>query len=527
MELLRSVFISLPLIALAAALCSFAATALRVSPRRVHAFLIAAILSCLLLHLIVFLHTTLAYAQFPYEQKSVVEGVVVYNAWRYANGEQPYRDPTIAPFRSTVYPPVHELLLAGVMMLLGGPSLVGGRVFSLACALGAIGVAWLATTSRARRRTPALLGGAFLICCYGLSLQWLEQVRNDALLVLLISLGLYLADRSAERERFPVGALVALLLATYTKQTALFAAAAVFVHLWFRNRRHAVLWALLFFVSAGVVLALMQFWSGGWFAFYVIRVPVGVGLELRQIGHAVTFALVTLIALAAAAQRAVRLLMPGARRSGEAVWGLAFFTGLPVCLLQSLKWGATMNAFLPLMPIVGILAAVSLDAALSRWDERRWAPVGALSLALIQVGILHYRPLVPGRVHYEGQERIAHWVRTSPGDVLVSGFSSQAYRNGKRYWGDPVIMGDLERAGLWRGNELLDRVRRGELALLMLRPESQEFGPLVEASRGTYVLAERIHIRNDIGGWPYMLAYVPKAAPWRPAEDTVPDTVER
>lgn len=196
------------------------------------------------------------------------------------------------------------------------------------------------------------------------------------------------------------------------------------------------------------------------------------------------------------------------------VWAAAFVLGTPLCLLQSGKWGATMNAFLPLLPLMGILCALLLNHLMKRAKETAWLPVAALSLAAAQIGLLHYRPLLPTAVHAESHTRIVQWVRAAQGEVLVSGFSSHAYMNGKRFWGDPTIMCDLEKAGLWRGNEAIDKVRRGEFAMLLLRP-AVEPRDLARAVRRAYVPMETIAMTTDIGGWPYMTVYVPRTSPWR------------
>ena len=242
MACLHTLFLTLPYAALAAGAAALGLKALGAPDRRLRQGLFAALTAMVALHGVIFLHTALAYIAFPYEQKSVVEGVTVYNALQYTKGEQPYRDPTKAPFRSTVYPPVHELALAGVMAVLGGPSLAGGRLLSLLCVLGTVFVAGLAVWRHTRNWPLTILGGGFFICGYGLSLQWLEQVRNDALLVFLIVLGLYLAERAMAKKRLPAAALAVLVLALYTKQTALFAIAAVGLVLFARNRRQAFVW---------------------------------------------------------------------------------------------------------------------------------------------------------------------------------------------------------------------------------------------------------------------------------------------
>jgi hypothetical protein len=129
----------------------------------------------------------------------------------------------------------------------------------------------------------------------------------------------------------------------------------------------------------------------------------------------------------------------------------------------------------------------------------------------VQIAFLHYRPLLPTPVHREPHQRLARLMRDFDGDVLVSGLSSATFMNGKRFWGDPVIMGDLERAGLWRGNEAVGMVRRGEFALLVLRPVVEP-RDLAEAVKESYRPVAKIPFPKDIGGWPYLEVYAPRRA---------------
>jgi len=503
-----------------------------------------AIILCviLLLHLVVFLHVTLAYVNFPYEGKSVVEGVTLYNSMRYLEGEQPYHPPDELPFRSLVYPPVHEMALAGVVGLLG-PSLYGARLFSLLCALGTALVAGLAVWRRTRNPLASIFGGMFFICCYGIGGLWLEQVRNDALLAFLVLLGLYAAEAPVGRARAPVVGGVVLLLALYTKQTAIFAPAAVFICLWLRSRRNAIKWAAGLATAALAGFIVMEVWSKGWFSFYILKVPASVGIDLRNFRWASAFfegtwitiwgALLFALPGLAAFIRGMRYLAPEARRHEDVnhqkdnaddgaeqsvLWTVAFLLALPLCLLQSVKWGAALNAFVSLTPIMAVLAGLSLHGLLRRFREREWVCIGILAIATMQVGDIYYTPILPRPIDFASQERIAQLVRAAPGDVFVSVFSSQAYFNRKEYFGDNVPIGDLERAKLWRGGELIEKTERGEFALMILRP-AVEPADLARAVRENYVPVERIDMRGGVGRWPYMDAYVPKARPWRPVKE--------
>ena len=117
MEIARAIFFNLPMIATAFGAAVIAAVGFGLPAARGLKLLIAALAAALLLHFVVFLNATLAYVVYPYEGKSVVEGATLYNSMRYLHGEQPYRSPDELPFRSLVYPPAHEMILAGFLWI--------------------------------------------------------------------------------------------------------------------------------------------------------------------------------------------------------------------------------------------------------------------------------------------------------------------------------------------------------------------------------------------------------------------------
>ncbi len=520
MNVLRTIFFNLPALMAGAIGVLLAALACGMSMRLGRKLVVVCLCIALCLHVVVFFDASLAYVKFPYEGKSVVEGVVLYNAIKYLEGEQPYRPPEKAPFRSLVYPPVHEMALAGVVWLLG-PSLPAGRIFSLLCTLGAALVVGLAVWRHTRNTLASCFGGIFFVCCYGVTGHWFEQVRNDALMCFLVALGLYLFQGAAERNRFPLGGLAVLLLALYTKQTAIFApiAAAICLYLW--NPRRALLWATSFIVGAAAVFIAMQMWSGGWFSFYVLRVPAAVGINLKKLDLASIFFGETWIALWGILAFAVPLLRAARSERAASLWTVAFLAALALCLLQSMKWGAALNAFAPLGLVMAVLAGFALHGLMRRFEQRDWLQMTILAAAVMQVAMISYKPILPTPTDRAAQGRIREWVRSAPGDVFVSVFSSQVYLNGKKYFGDNVPIGDLAKGGLWHGGELVETTRRGEFSLMILRPRIEP-EDLAHAVQAAYIPVERIRMRKGIGGWPYMQVYVPKSAPWRPAANEFP-----
>jgi 4-amino-4-deoxy-L-arabinose transferase-like glycosyltransferase len=459
---------------------------------------------------------------YPYEGKTVVEGVTLHNSLQYLHGEQPYRAPDTLPFRSLVYPPAHEMALAGFLWIVG-PSLYAARMFSLFCVLGAALTVGLTVRRHTKSLPASFFAGMLVICCYGLTGQWLEQVRSDALMLLLLALGTSLADRALSRNRMPLGGLIVLLLALFTKQVAIFAPAAVVFLLWFRSRRTAVIWAATFAACALAIFAAMEVWSGGWFAFYTIRVPFSAGMEFSKIDLASTFFGAVWIALWGALLVAIPSGMwksagLGETSPGIALWAWTLGGALVLSFVQSLKWGAALNAFVPLVPALAVLGGIALDAFLRRFKEPGWGRVAVVAAALVQVAALSYQPMIPSDADGKSQARIADWVSGAPGDVFVSVFSSQVYLHGKRYFGDDVTIGDLVRAGQWRGGQLIEKIRAGGFSVMILRP-NLEPPDVAEAVRGSYVRAERIPVPGTLSHWGCMDVYVPKDAPWKPAEE--------
>jgi hypothetical protein len=524
MEAVRAIFFNLPALATAFGAAVVLAIGFGMPAARGLKLLLVALAAALLLHFVIFLNATLAYVVYPYEGKSVVEGVMLYDSMRYLHGEQPYRSPDELPFRSLVYPPAHEMILAGFLWIVG-PSLYAARVFSLLCVLGAALTVGLTVRRHTKSWPAAFFGGMLVFCCYGLTGQWLEQVRSDALMLLLLALGTSLADRAVSRNRIPAGGLVILLLAVFTKQAAIFAPAAVALFLWFRSRRTAILWGASFAACALAIFVAMEAWSGGWFAFYTVKVPFSAGMEFSKIDLAATFfgsAWILLWgALAVAVPGEVRESAGlGEASPGIALWAWTLGGALLVSFVQSLKWGAALNAFVPLLPALAVLGGISLDALMRRFKEPGWGRIAVVAAALAQIAMISYRPTLPSEADRAAQRRIAQWVRAARGDVFVSVFSSQVYLNGKEYFGDDVTIGDLVRAGQWRGggsNGLIEKIRSGGFSALILRPrlEPPDFAAAV---REGYDLEERIPVPAGLSHWQYMEVYVPKNAPWQPAE---------
>ena len=178
------------------------------------------------------------------------EGYDVNSGWLLAQGRPIYTDNSVYPYYSSNYPPVFSLLLAPIVAETG-PVLGAGRGLSAAAAL--LTAATIAIV--VHRRGAGLVAGATAGLFY-LGSSYVYHVtplaRVNALAALFALVGLYCCMRADDRPTRPssfvrrssalgrgwlVGAVVAFLLALFTKQTTLDAVAAGLLFLLWRDTR--------------------------------------------------------------------------------------------------------------------------------------------------------------------------------------------------------------------------------------------------------------------------------------------------
>jgi hypothetical protein len=204
-----------------------------------------------------------------------------------------YADPAQPPYAVVNYPPVYHLpaSIGGVGGHggnhgggHGGAALQVGRVISLVSALGILVALWmLLREPGTKNQEPSVvgrfsvLGSRFLTVLAFLALpivrEWSVVMRVDMLGVCLGLWGLVIVQQYADR-RAVLWATPLLLLSLYVKPSLIAAPAATCVWLLLRDWRRALLLTTALGISGGLVFALLQFASGGWFSVHVLTANV-------------------------------------------------------------------------------------------------------------------------------------------------------------------------------------------------------------------------------------------------------------
>jgi 4-amino-4-deoxy-L-arabinose transferase-like glycosyltransferase len=208
-------------------------------------------------HVLIYAAFGTALIPFPFDYDQA-EGFELNNAILLAKGGCPYCDNNVFPFYASGYTPFFHILLVPFVWLFGAQFWYGRLLIFLATFVTAGAIAW--AVRRATRHTAiALLAGmAFLASNYiyhigPLLRQHLLMVMLETLAVVIIAPAFDTPPR--EKRRRLMIAFTLLLLAGYTKQLAVYTAAAIAIWTFLRNPRTAIVYTFVTALAAGVIFA--------------------------------------------------------------------------------------------------------------------------------------------------------------------------------------------------------------------------------------------------------------------------------
>lgn len=397
------------------------------------------------------------------------EGPLLDHVLRLASGQNPYpADLATSPFHIGVYPPVFPALQVPLFWLFG-PALWYGRLLSVLGMLAAALSCGLILRALTRDAVAAAVGGALLLASPYV-VYWSPLARVDSLALGLSLMGLCVVVCGRGRRRELVLASLLFVAASYTRQSAALAAPfASFVWLLHERGTRPAFELATFTVAIGgsLLLGLVVATSGGFWSNVFAAHDV-----LFQWSMVLYFARETLLLMPLLVACVVAYGVFGIWHRDRAWWAIApfAFTGLTVALSVG-KFGSNLNYLLE--PVAGFgLVAGALVASL------RARPVLRAILSLCLAVQVHF--LVEGSRDDYGQRemwklearediaRLAELVGSSSGPVVADEFMALIPLAGRQLVFQPFAFSELARAGSWDETPVLESLRRGEFALLLL-----------------------------------------------------------
>ncbi len=320
--------------------------------------------------------------QFPFDYDQG-EGFELVDTLLFSQGQWPYRDINQYPFYSSNYPPLYHLAVVPLVWLFG-PQYWTGRLVAYLGTLVTAALIGFAVQRETRRPWLAALSGlAFLASNYvyrvgPLFRQHLFMVMLETAAVVYLTV---IIDRNEDTSRpdrrglFVV--MLLLLLAGYTKQLAYATVAAVFIFLFLRRPRRAVLWAVPFAGVTGLVFLIINLATDGHWLLNTVTANLNPFIAEQAIGlFRQWFRLHIVITVVAGAYAAYQLYFE--RLSLYAVW---FAVTLVNCVTAG-KWGAGESYFATTIAASCILTGIALGRLLN-WTSLRDARLDLLTMAVV------------------------------------------------------------------------------------------------------------------------------------------------
>jgi len=187
-------------------------------------------------------------------------------------------------------------------------------------------------------------------------------------------------EESKQNNRGLLAVMILLLLAGYTKQLAYATVAAVFLFLFLRQTKRAVIWALGFAAITATVFFLINIATGGQWLINTVTANVNPFIPGQTVGLLKQwFNLHTVILVAAGALALYQLYFE--RLSAYAIW----FVVASVNGLTAGKWGAGESYFATAIAAACILAFLSFNRLLNYSERRgnRWYAFSIITIAIL------------------------------------------------------------------------------------------------------------------------------------------------
>lgn len=325
-------------------------------------------------YLIVYCLYAFALFRFPFDYDQG-EGFELMDTVLFSHGQWPYRDNNLYPFYASNYPPLFHVVVMPLVWLFGAHYWTG-RLVSFIGTLITAGAIGYAVYRQYKVHWVSLIAGlSFLASNYiyhvgPLFRQHLFMVMFETLAVVWLAVAVEREEQDGRyRPWHLLGILFLLLCAGYTKQLAYATVAAVFLFLFLRHTKRAILAAIPFAIVTGLVFVWIDWATGGLWRLNTVTANINPFVPGQAEGlFRQWFTLHTVLTATAVAYAVYELYFD--RLSAYTVW----FVVATANSVTAGKWGAGESYFATAIAGSCILTGLAFSR-LVRWSEKqdwRW-----------------------------------------------------------------------------------------------------------------------------------------------------------
>ncbi|MCL4265310.1 MAG: hypothetical protein KJ069_18995 [Anaerolineae bacterium] len=308
---------------------------------------------------------------FDYDQG---EGFELMDTVLFSQGEWPYRDNDQYPFYSSNYPPLFHVIIVPLVWIFGPQYWTGRLVSFLGTLVTAVAIAYGVQRHIRRWWLAVLVGLAFLASNYvyhvgPLFRQHMFMVMLETLAVVWLTITIDKEERDG--RTYPKRLLIVMLLllaAGYTKQLAYATVIAVFIFLFIRHPKRAILWAIPFAAVTGLIFLGINWATDGYWFLNTVTANINPFVPGQAQGlYRQWFNLHTLLVVTAVLYAIYQLYFE--RLSAYSIW----FVVAAVNSVTAGKWGAGESYFATAIAASCLLTGLAYGRLLNHLQKNQTA----------------------------------------------------------------------------------------------------------------------------------------------------------
>ena len=315
---------------------------------------------------------------FDYDQG---EGFELMDTVLFSQGEWPYRNNDEYPFYSSNYPPLFHVVIVPLVWLFGPQYWTGRLVSYLGTLITAVAIGYAVQREGKRWWLSIVSGLAFLASNYvyhvgPLFRQHMFMVMFETLAIVWLTMTIDKEEESGKRHnRHLLLVMLLLLSAGYTKQLAYATVAAVFLFLFLRQSKRAILWAIPFAAITGLIFLWINIATDGWWLIDTVTANLNPFIPDQAIGlFRQWFTLHPILTITALLFAAYQLYFE--RLSAYTIW----FVVAVANSVTAGKWGAGESYFATAIAASCILTGLAFSRLLARSEaQRSISPLSSLA----------------------------------------------------------------------------------------------------------------------------------------------------
>ncbi|MCP4422116.1 MAG: hypothetical protein GY805_36350 [Chloroflexi bacterium] len=318
---------------------------------------------------------------FDYDQG---EGFELMDTVLLSEGEWPYRDNDSYPFYSSNYPPLFHVATVPLVWAFGPQYWTGRLVSYLGTLITAVAIGYAVQKAGKRWWLSSLVGLAFLASNYVYHVGPL--FRQHMFMVMFETVAVVYLARTVEKEeengrfynKHLLFVMMLLLFAGYTKQLAYATVAAVFIFLFLRQPKRAIIWAVPFTAVTGLIFLWINSATDGYWFLNTVTANINPFIPGQAVGlFKQWFRLHMVLTITAVFYAVYQLYFD--RLSLHTIWFV-------VAVLNSItagKWGAGESYFATAIAASCILTGLAFNHILN------WSKTTPIAINNLQLNIKH------------------------------------------------------------------------------------------------------------------------------------------